>query len=84
MQMKAKVVRILATFMASSGMTQNEVAQTLGIEQPEISRILHGNFRGLSLEKIMGYILALGKDIDITVNEKRSTDTSGHFHIVAA
>lgn len=84
MQIKAKAVRMLASFIADSGMTQNEVADVLGIDQPKISRILRGHFRGLSLEKIMGYIIALGNDIDITVHKKHDADTVGHFHIVAA
>ena len=84
MQIKAKAVRLLADFITDSGMTQNEVADILGIDQPKISRILRGHFRGLSLEKIMGYIIALGNDIEITVHKKHDAESSGHFHITAA
>lgn len=84
MQIKAKAVRMLASLIADSGMTQNEVADVLGIDQPKISRILRGHFRGLSLEKIMGYIITLGNDIEITVHKKHETESAGHFHITAA
>lgn len=84
MKIKAKAVRMLAMRITDSSMTQNEVAKILHIDQPKISRILRGQFRGLSLEKILGYIIALGNNIDITVSETQDTKAAGHFHITAA
>ncbi len=83
MKIKATAVRVLARAIATSGKTQQEIADILGIDQPKISRILRGQFRGLSLEKIMSFIIALGNDIDITVSEKRYEGTSGHFRMAA-
>jgi len=83
MKIKANGVRVLAKLINTSGMTQQEVADILGIDQPKISRILHGNFRGLSMEKVMSYILALGNDIDITVSEKDGAEPVGHLHFHA-
>ena len=84
MKIKAKAVRMLAMTIAESGMTQSDVASILGIDQPKISRILRGQFRGLSLEKIMSFILALGNDIDINVSKKQDGGSAGHFHMAAA
>ena len=84
MKMKAKAVRMLAMTIADSGMTQSDVAKILGIDQPKISRILRGQFRGLSLEKIIGYIMAFGNDVDITVTEKQDGKSTGHFHMAVA
>lgn len=81
MKIKAEAVRMLAKTIADSGMTQSEAAKVLGIDQPKISRILRGQFRGLSLEKIMGYILALGSDIEIMVREKQNDGAAGHFRM---
>lgn len=83
MQIKAKAVRVLAMYIVKSGMTQIEVAQALGIDQPKISRILRGQFSGLSLEKIMSYMLVLGNDIEVTVHVKPNTGTAGRFQISA-
>lgn len=84
MKMKAKAVRMLAKTIADSGMTQSDVAKILGIDQPKISRILRGQFRGLSLEKIIGYIMSPGNDVDITVTEKQYSESAGHFHMAVA
>lgn len=81
MKIKAKAVRVLASTIAASGMTQSDVAGILGIDQPKISRILRGQFRGISLEKIMSFILVLGNDIDITVKEKQDGRIVGVFNM---
>lgn len=83
MRMKAKAVRVLADTISASGKTQSEVAQILGIDQPKISRILRGQFRGLSLEKILSFIIALGSNIDVTVSERHNGDSADHFNIAA-
>ncbi len=83
MKIKAKAVRMLARTIADSGETQTQVAKILGIDQPKISRILRGQFRGLSLEKIIGYIMALGNDVDVKVSEKHNGGSPGHFSIAA-
>ncbi len=76
MKIKAQAVMILSKTIATSGMTQAEVATVLGIDQPKISKILRGQFRSLSLDKIFSYLTALDKDINITVSEK--SEDKGH------
>ena len=79
MKIKADAVLILAKAIANSGMTQAEAAKVLGIDQPKISKILRGQFRSLSLDKIFSYLTALDKDINITVSEK--TDDTAHMRM---
>lgn len=79
MKMKAQAVMILSKAIAASGMTQAEVAAVLGIDQPKISKILRGQFRSLSLDKIFSYLIALDKDINITVSER--SEEIGHTNI---
>ena len=79
MKIKADAVMILSKAIADSGMTQAEAARVLGIDQPKISKILRGQFRSLSLDKIFSYLTALNKDINITVSEKR--EDTAHMHM---
>jgi len=71
MKLKADAVMILSKTIADSNMTQAEAAEALGIDQPKISKILRGQFRSLSLEKIFSYLTVLNKDVTITVSKKR-------------
>jgi len=83
MKIKAQAVRVIAKYIDTTGITQQELADILGIDQPRISRILRGQFSGVSLDKFISYLLALGKDIDITISETKK-DSIGHLNIRAA
>src|SRR6266404_7402594 len=51
-------------------MTQAQAAAILGIDQPKISALKQGKLSGFSIERLMRFLLLLGRDIEITVKEK--------------
>ena len=51
-------------------LTQNEAAGILGIDQPKVSALKQGKLSGFSIERLMRFLLRLGRDIEITVKEK--------------
>ena len=53
-------------------MTQEEAATAIGVDQPKISAMLNGQFRGYSVERLMRFLVALGHDVEIVVKPKRS------------
>jgi DNA-binding XRE family transcriptional regulator len=55
----------LADLRASQGITQQEVAQTLGVSQSNISRIEHEE--DLYLSTLRGYVEALGGRLEVNV-----------------
>jgi len=48
-------------------LTQAGAAQLMGIDQPKVSTMLAGQFRGYSVERLMRFIVALGHDVEIVV-----------------
>ncbi|MGH3546456.1 MAG: helix-turn-helix domain-containing protein [Mycobacteriales bacterium] len=50
----------LAQLRKDAGVTQVQLAQTLGVNQSRISAIEHGNFAAMSLSTIRAYVEALG------------------------
>ena len=48
-------------------LTQTEAAKILGVDQPKISALKQGKLSGFSIERLMRLLLALGRDIEITV-----------------
>ena len=54
------------------GFTQAQAAHLLGLSQPDVSRLLRGDFREYSLERLLRLLTALGPDIDIVVRQSRS------------
>ena len=50
--------------------TQSQAAAILGIDQPKISALKQGKLSGFSIERLMRFLLLLGRDIEIAVKEK--------------
>jgi len=56
----------LAEMRATAGLTQAELAQTLGVSQARVSKIEHGEISGIDV--VRAYVSALGGSIDVVVH----------------
>ena len=65
--LKAEFVRRIAAVMKEQDLTQTAAARRLGIEQPDVSKMLTGHFRQFSVERLMRFLVALGQDVEIVV-----------------
>ena len=65
--LKAELVRRIAAVMKDQALTQTAAARRLGIEQPDVSKLLKGYFRQFSVERLMRFLVALGRDVEIVV-----------------
>ena len=52
-------------------LTQAAAAQPMGIDQPKVSAMLAGQFRGYSVERLMRFLVALGHDVEIVVKPRK-------------
>jgi len=68
-QTKAKLVSQIAKLIDRQGLTQTEAAIRLGIDQPKISAMLGGRFRGFSVYRLMCFIAALGGEVEIVTHD---------------
>lgn len=68
---KAGLVIRIARIIDRRKLTQAEAAELIGIDQPKVSAMLGGQFRGYSVERLMRFLVALGQDVDIVVRPKR-------------
>ena len=64
---KAKLVRAIGLTMKARGLTQAGAAEIMGIDQPKISKLLRGQFRGYSSDRLLHFLNLLGQDIVITI-----------------
>ena len=64
------VVRISRTIRRRK-LTQADAANLMGIDQPKISAMLSGQFRGYSVERLMRFLVALGHDVEIVVKPRK-------------
>ncbi len=65
--LKAELVRQIAATMRVRKLTQKRAAESLGIAQPDVSKMLRGHFRQFSVERLMRFLVALGRDVQIVI-----------------
>ena len=64
---KAKLVFKIEALMRERGLKQIEAADLLGVKQPDISKLLRGDFRQFSVDRLLRFLVALGLDVEIVV-----------------
>lgn len=81
---KAALARELARLIRSQGLTQTAAADRLGIDQPKISHLLNGRLAGFSTDRLMGFLTALGRDVEIVVKAAPRSRRRGRMRVIAA
>jgi predicted XRE-type DNA-binding protein len=75
--LRAELARQIVARLESEALTQTAAAERLGISQPDVSRMLSGNFRQFSVERLMRFLVALGQDIEIRVHPAETGPSKG-------
>jgi len=65
MLVKAQLVSKISEIIEERGYSQTEAAQHLDMPQPKLSKLMRGQFRGISERKLMDCLTRLGKDIEV-------------------
>lgn len=68
---KAGLVAKIDRIIQQRDLTQAAAAHLLGIDQPKVSAMLAGQFRGYSVERLMRFLVALGHDVEIVVKARK-------------
>ena len=82
MLVKAKLASKIGEIIDERGWSQQHAGRILGIPQPKLSRMLRGQFRGISEAKMLECLARLGRDIQIVIGSER--DTPGRIDVVSA
>ncbi|HEY8064347.1 MAG TPA: helix-turn-helix transcriptional regulator [Methylosinus sp.] len=65
--LKAQLIGKIGRLMKERGLKQVEAAGLLGVKQPDVSKMLRGDFRQFSVERLLRFLVALGQDVEIVV-----------------
>jgi len=69
MLVKAQLTLKISKILSERRYTQTKAAKLLGIPQPKLSKILRGQFSGVSERKLMDCLVRLGRDVEIVVRD---------------
>jgi predicted XRE-type DNA-binding protein len=67
--------------MKERKLKQVEAAQVLGVKQPDISKMLHGDFRQFSVERLLRFLIALGQDVEIVIKPRRGRQHASQLRV---
>ena len=68
---KAELAQKIGAILLKRRLTQVQAAEVLGVDQPKISALLCGRLSRFSMEKLMQFLLLLGKDVAITIKPRQ-------------
>lgn len=66
---KAELVAQIDRIIRRRGLKQVEAARLLGLAQPDVSRLLRGDFRQFSIERLLRLLSALGRDVEVVIHK---------------
>jgi predicted XRE-type DNA-binding protein len=82
MLVKAQLASKISQIITERGYTQSEAATRLGLPQPKLSKMLRGQFRGISERKLMDCLTKLGRDVEIVVRAPARGRREGSVSVV--
>ena len=83
-QLKAALVVQLKRLIAERGLTQVAAAKLIEMKQPDLSKLMRGQFRLVSVEKLMRMLTAFDQDVEITLKPHRKRGTAGRITFISA
>jgi predicted XRE-type DNA-binding protein len=78
---KAQLVFKIDSIMKSRRLKQAEAAELLGIKQQDVSKMLRGEFRQFSVERLLRFLLSLDQDVEIVVKPHRGRGETAALHV---
>lgn len=77
--LKAQIVSEIYRLAAARKLTQAQAGARMGISQPEVSRLFNGHFREYSVDRLMGFLTAFGRDVEIVVRPHAKARRGGRI-----
>ena len=82
-QTKLRLAHALNRAIAQRRLTQEETARRLGVGQPKISALKNYRLAGFSVERLMTFLTALDRDVEIVIRTKPRSRAAGRISVVA-
>ena len=83
-QTKVRLAFAINQILGRRRLSQTEAAQKLGINQPKISALANYKLDGFSVERLMHFLNALDRDVEIVIREKPRSRRDARIRVIAA
>src|SRR5262249_50725527 len=79
---KAQLVFKIDAILKKRGLKQVEAADLFGVRQPDVSKMLRGEFRQFSVERLLRFLVALDQNVEIIVKPHRGRNGIAALQVV--
>jgi predicted XRE-type DNA-binding protein len=79
---KAEIAAKVSSIISHRRLTQSEAAQILGVDQPKVSALMRGRLSGFSTDRLLRFLNSLGRDVEIVIKKRASTERPGRMRVV--
>ena len=83
-QTKLRLAHALNQILARRRLTQAAAAERLGVNQPKVSALANYKLDGFSVERLLTFLTALDRDIEIVIRKKPRSRPTARIRVVAA
>jgi predicted XRE-type DNA-binding protein len=83
-QLKAVLVVQLKHLIAERGLSQVATAKLVEMKQPDLSKLLRGQLKLVSVEKLLRMLTAFDQDVEITLKPHRKRGETGRITFIPA
>ena len=70
------------SILKKRGLKQVEAAELFGVRQPDVSKMLRGDFRQFSVERLLRLLVVLDQDVEIVVKPHRGRNEPAAMQVV--
>jgi predicted XRE-type DNA-binding protein len=81
---KAELATQIAFAIAGRGLTQTQAAELLKVNQADVSDLVRGKLKGFSTDRLLRFLNALGRDIEIVVRVRARARRFGRLRVLHA
>jgi predicted XRE-type DNA-binding protein len=78
---KAKLAHAISAIVDQQRLSQTQAARILGTDQAKVSALMNGRLAGFSVERLLRFVVALDRDVTISVSPTAG-DRPGRIELV--
>jgi predicted XRE-type DNA-binding protein len=82
--LKSRLAQRIAELIERQGVSRAKAADLLGVDQPKVSKLLRGQLKDFSTDRLFRFLNALNQDIEIVIKPKSDRDKVAEIRILAA
>jgi predicted XRE-type DNA-binding protein len=79
LNVKAALIEAIADTIARRKLTQVEAARLCGIDQPTLSKVMRGRMDSITIDRLAGWLTALGRTVEIHVRPYSARSKTGRL-----